>query len=278
MNSTKFKVACIQLNTELDTQKNLELINKLVTKAAKSEANFVLLPEHAPYFLYGSREEVKKIVTKSQLRSLDFFITLAKKLNIWLTATLGCHENDSDLLFNRTYLINNLGSVVASYDKIHLFNASLGINEAHQESNIYQKGSRIVTAKTPWGNLGFAICYDLRFPLLFQLMRQQNVDFFCIPSAFTETTGKAHWHTLIKSRAIETSCYVFAPNQYGLHLDRLSTYGHSLIVSPWGEILAECKNSVGFITAVINTDEIDKARKLISSSSQSFTCLNSLKP
>lgn len=255
--------ACLQLNSKESTPKNLEKIRDLTCQAYNQGANFIFLPEHSPYILSGSLPEVREFVLNWQPVALDFLTNLAKEKKIWLCATMGSLDKDAELLTNRTYLINNTGEVVVTYDKMHLFNAKLGGKENHSEHKIYKAGNRVTTALTPWGKIGFAICYDLRFPYLFQLLRKEEVDFFCISSSFSYLTGQSHWHVLLRARAIENSCFVFAPNQCGTQNSGLIAYGHSLIVSPWGDILKDGGEDVGFIHAQVNREELAKTRALL---------------
>ena len=165
---------------------------------------------------------------------------------------------------NRSFLIDSDGEVKAHYDKIHMFDVDLGDGEVHRESNAYEAGSRAVTADLPWGTLGMTVCYDLRFPRLYRaLAKQGGADFLTVPSAFTRPTGKAHWHVLLRARAIENGCYVFAPAQCGEHENGRKTFGHSLIINPWGEILADGGEEPGFVSAEADPAEVTAARAKI---------------
>lgn len=263
---SRLTVACLQLNTSSDVEANLEKIYDLVGQACQKGAKLLFLPEHTPYILDRELSKFKEHVLSWESKVLSFFANLAKERKIWLNFSMASLDRKKDRLLNRSYLLNSTGEYCASYEKIHLFNTLLDGKEDHHESKIYSPGTDVVISPTPWGTLGFSICYDLRFPLLFREMRKRGADFLCVPSAFTSFTGKAHWHSLLRARAIENGCYVFAPNQFGNLPGGLEAYGHSLIVSPWGEILADHGEGVGFILAEINKDEIFEARSLISSS------------
>lgn len=265
---TEFCAACLQLNSNETPSMNLKKIQGLIYQACDQGANFIFLPEHSPYLLSGSFSAIKGIVLNWHSRALDFFINLAREKKVWICTTMGSLDKKTGNLVNRTYLISSDGKIVVTYDKIHLFNARLGGKENHSESKIYKPGSQIVTALTPWGKIGLAICYDLRFPYLFQQLRKDGADFFCIPSSFSYLTGQAHWHALLRARAIENSCYIFAPNQYGTQRSGLIAYGHSLIVSPWGEILRDGGEGVGLILAKVSRKEIKRVRLLIPSGNQ----------
>jgi len=168
-------------------------------------------------------------------------------------------------LANRSYLVDPRGAVVARYDKIHMFDVDLAGGESYRESNAFRPGGRAVLAETPWGALGMTVCYDLRFPHLYRALAQAGADFLAIPSAFTVPTGKAHWHVLMRARAIENGCFVFAPAQWGEHAEGRRTYGHSLIVDPWGEVLADAGEGVGIVSARIDVPAIAKARRMVPS-------------
>jgi predicted amidohydrolase len=164
-------------------------------------------------------------------------------------------------LANRSFLIDADGAIVADYDKIHLFDVDLGGGEVYRESSSYAPGNKVVMADTPWGKLGMTICYDMRFPHLYHRLAQDGADFISVPSAFTRPTGRAHWHVLLRSRAIETGCYVFAPAQCGDHAGGRKTYGHSMIIDPWGEVLADGGEEPGFVVADIEPAKVAEARE-----------------
>ena len=164
---------------------------------------------------------------------------------------------------NRSLLIDAAGEVVARYDKLHLFDVSLRGCERYRESDTVKPGAAAVVAPTPWGLLGLSICYDVRFPQLYRALAQAGASYLAIPSAFTRTTGEAHWHVLVRARAIETGAYVFAPAQSGLHAEGRRTYGHSLIVDPWGAVLADAGEEEGAIVATIDPARVAEARRMI---------------
>jgi len=163
---------------------------------------------------------------------------------------------------NRSILLDPAGDVVARYDKAHLFDVDLGEGQSYRESDTLEPGDEAVLARTPWGVLGMSICYDVRFAYLYRALAHGGADFLSVPAAFTKTTGEAHWHPLLRSRAIETGCYVFAPGQYGEH-GRARTYGHSLVVDPWGEVLADAGEGPGFALAEVDPERVLEARRRI---------------
>jgi predicted amidohydrolase len=168
-----------------------------------------------------------------------------------------------EMAANRTHVIAPDGKIAAVYDKIHMFDVDLGNGESYRESATLKPGNQAVTGDLPWGRLGLSICYDLRFPHLYRALAKAGADFLTIPAAFTRTTGKAHWHVLQRARAIETGCFVISPAQCGRHAGDRETYGHALIVNPWGEVLADAGEEPGFILAKINPAEVAEARRKI---------------
>src|SRR5207247_624333 len=172
-------------------------------------------------------------------------------------------DGSEERLANRSFLIDPAGAIVARYDKIHMFDIDLPGGESYRESNAYRPGGGTVVAETPWGRLGMSVCYDVRFPHLYRALAQAGADFLTVPSVFTVPTGRAHWHVLVRARAIETGCFVFAPAQTGVHAEGRLTYGHSLIVAPWGEVLADAGEEVGFITAQIDPARIEEVRAMV---------------
>jgi predicted amidohydrolase len=182
-----------------------------------------------------------------------------------LLGSVMLREAGSERLLNRSFLIAPDGEISARYDKIHMFDVDLPGGESYRESAVFQPGDRAVLAPLPWGTLGMSVCYDLRFPQLYRALAQGGADFLAVPSAFTVPTGRAHWHVLLRARAIENGCFVFAPAQDGEHAEGRRTYGHSLIVAPWGEVLAEAQEGVGFVTAAIDPGRIEEARRAVPS-------------
>ena len=168
-------------------------------------------------------------------------------------------------LANRSFLLDATGGIVARYDKIHMFDIDLPGGESYRESNAYRPGGRTVVAETPWGRLGMSVCYDVRFPQLYRALAQAGADFLGVPVVFTVPTGRAHWHVLLRARAIENGCFVFAPAQWGEHTAGRKSYGHSLIVDPWGEVLADGGEAVGIVTARIDPARIAEARRSVPS-------------
>jgi predicted amidohydrolase len=192
----------------------------------------------------------------------------ARETGAWfLLGSIHVRVPGEEQIRNRSYLIDSDGGIVASYDKIHMFDVQLAGGESYRESSTFRPGERSVLAETPWGVLGMTICYDLRFPYLYRDLAHTGATMLSIPSSFTVPTGQAHWHTLMRSRAIETGCFVFAPAQVGTHKgSNRKTYGHSIAVAPWGEVLADAGGEkAGFVIAAVDLAKIAEARKMVPS-------------
>ena len=197
-------------------------------------------------------------------QALFAFQSMAQETGAWiLVGSLLIDLPKNDKMANRSFLINNNGAICARYDKIHMFDVELGGAENHLESDFYNPGNKLVLATTPWGKLGMTICYDLRFPYLYRALGHAGARMLSIPSAFTRVSGRAHWHVLQRARAIETGSYVIAPAQCGNHPGNRQTYGHSLIVNPWGEVVADGGEDIGFIIADVDLTKVDEARNKI---------------
>jgi predicted amidohydrolase len=260
-----FKVSCIQLCSNDKIYNNLVRTEKLIKKAVKQKTDFILTPEVSSQIVLN-----KKFLLKySQPMSKDFYLQgirkIAKKYKKWILIGSLVIKSKRNSLVNRSVLISSKGKIVSYYDKIHMYDVKLSKKEKYKESKIFKPGNKIKISKLPWGKLGMSICYDLRFPKMYKLMSKMGADFLSVPSAFTETTGKRHWHALLRARAIENISYVFAPAQAGKHCNGRKTYGHSLIISPDVKILKELKKDEGVITTNINPAYVKKLRKIIPS-------------
>ena len=267
-----FTVACVQTTAGPDVKTNIINASALVREAHKSGATLIVLPEMTNIIDMDRSAMAEKLSAEVDDISLVAFCTLAVELKVWLLlGSLGLkHETALNAegkpkFANRSFLIGDDGVVRNRYTKIHLFDVDLGAGETYQESKSYEPGNETVVADTPWGKLGMTICYDIRFPHLYRKLAQAGAKFLSIPAAFARPSGKAHWHVLMRARAIENSCYVFAAAQCGEHGGGRSTYGHSLIVDPWGEILADGGTEIGFVLAEIDTSLVDKVRQKIPS-------------
>jgi deaminated glutathione amidase len=267
-----FTAACIQHTAGPDPAPNLRLVADLARRARDAGAEFIMTPEASNLIESGQRRR-----DKARREADDPFLAgmreLAQELGAWLllgslvidpAGEPGADPGETRLA-NRSFLIDASGAVVARYDKIHMFDIDLPSGESYRESNAYRPGTQTVVAETPWGRLGMTVCYDVRFPYLYRTLAQAGADFLSVPSVFTVPTGRAHWHVLLRARAIENGCFVFAPAQWGEHAGGRKSYGHSLIVDPWGEVLADGGEEVGFVTARIDPAKTVEARRAVPS-------------
>ena len=257
---SKFIVSCIQTNTSTDIQKNITNLEILIKKAKERKSNLVCLPE-CTSIISNSKNELEKFCTTNIF--IKFICDVAKKFKIFILVGSTIVKASRRKFYNRSLVVNSKGELICFYDKINLFDVILSKNEKYSESNLYKAGTKLKVADLPWGKIGLTICYDVRFPNLYKNLAKKGSIFFSIPAAFTKLTGKDHWHCLIKSRAIANGCFVFSAAQCGKHDDGRETFGHSLIVDPWGKILSEGKNRPCVVTAEINLDLVEESRKRI---------------
>ncbi len=248
------------MRTGLDVAANIAAATRLVRDAKAQGAQFVATPEMTSLFEAESDALFAKVKCESEDPALKSFRHLAEELAIWLLVGSLPIKVAERQCANRSFLIDPKGQVRATYDKIHMFDVDLPGGEVYRESRNYRRGERAVIADLPWGKLGLSVCYDLRFPQLYRALAKAGASFLTIPAAFTHTTGQAHWHVLQRARAIETGCFVIAPAQCGLHENGRRTYGHSLIVDPWGAVLADGGDEPGVIVADIDPAKVAEAR------------------
>lgn len=260
-NSTSFTAACLQVNASNDLTENVEVALELVAKAAGVGADLVLMPENVSMMEWGRKATLAQAASEENHAGLAAFREAARQHGIWLHCGSLSISLPDGRVANRTYVLSPKGEVAASYDKIHMFDVDLGDGERYAESSTFAPGDEAVLVDLPWGKLGLTICYDLRFPNLYRTLAQAGAELITVPAAFTQVTGEAHWHTLLRARAIETGCYVLAPAQTGTHPANRKTYGHALIVDPWGKVLADAGTEVGFISAKIDIALVDQVRK-----------------
>jgi predicted amidohydrolase len=254
------RAACVQLRSSDDVAENIEIASSLIREAHATGARFIATPENTCLMAPDGGAKLEKSFSEAEDPALPAFRKLAKTLDIWLlVGSLAIKVSDKKTA-NRSFLIGPDGGVVARYDKVHLFDVNLPSGETYRESNTVAPGEEAVVATLPWGRIGFSVCYDLRFPHLYRALAKHGAELLTVPSAFTETTGKAHWHVLLKARAIENACFVMAPAQGGEHANGRRTYGHSLIIGPWGDILAEGSTEPGVVVADLNFEEIAGVR------------------
>jgi len=259
------RVGLVQMCTGRSVEKNVQDASALVRDAAGQGATYIQTPEITTLMETDRERLFATIRPQAADPSIPRFADLARELGIWL------HIGSMPILLaagriaNRSLLFAPDGAIVASFDKIHMFDVELPGGESYRESKNYQPGNTGVVADLPWGGLGLTVCYDLRFPHLYRALAKAGADALAIPSAFTRKTGEAHWHVLLRARAIENGCFVLAAAQAGRHESGRETYGHSLIVNPWGEIVAEAGVDPGVIVADIALGEAAAARQRIPS-------------
>ena len=257
---TSFRAACVQLRSSDDVNENIATASELIREAKAKGAQFIATPENTTLMAPDGGAKLERSFPEDRDPALPEFRALAAELGVWLLiGSLAIKVSDTKTA-NRSFLFNSKGEIAAKYDKIHLFDVDLPSGEKYRESNTVEGGHRAVIADLPWGKLGLSICYDLRFPRLYRKLAKAGAQILTVPSAFTETTGKAHWRVLLRARAIENGAFVIAPAQGGLHANGRRTYGHSLIVAPWGEVLVEGGTDPGVFWADIDMNAVAEAR------------------
>jgi predicted amidohydrolase len=235
----------------------------LIRKGAAEGACYIQTPENTPLMELDGNRLFERIRPENETAALGEFSETARDLRIWLHVGSLAVKVGERKAANRAFVFAPDGSIAARYDKIHMFDVDLPSGEIYRESKNYEPGGTAVNVRLPWGVLGITTCYDLRFPEQYKALAKAGADFLTVPAAFTKVTGEAHWHVLLRARAIETGCFVLAAAQGGLHENGRSTYGHSLIISPWGNILAEAGDEPGVIAAEIDPAEVAAARQRI---------------
>ncbi|MGH6725831.1 MAG: carbon-nitrogen hydrolase family protein [Pseudolabrys sp.] len=265
MTASAFKAAMIQMRSGLAPAANVEAAVRMIGEAKSAGADYVLTPEMTNIMEAKRDRLFATIVEEEADTSLATFRELARKLGIYVHVGSLAIKLSSNKAVNRSFLIGPKGDITARYDKVHMFDVDLEGGESYRESNTYRPGEQAVLSDLPWGRVGLTVCYDLRFPALYRALAEAGATMLTIPSAFTRQTGEAHWHVLIRARAIENGCYVFAAAQGGKHENGRETFGHSLIVDPWGRILAEGGTEPGVAMAEIDPEQVAKARARIPS-------------
>ncbi len=261
--SDSLHVACVQLRTGRDMTRNIAEACDLITQAAEAGATFIATPETTHLMELSSKALFAQVQSQDEDPGLRAFRALAKELSVsLLIGSLAIRLSDQKVA-NRSFVIDSNGEIAATYDKIHMFDVDLAGGESYRESKNYQAGDRAVVAQLPSTKLGLTVCYDLRFPYLYRMLAQAGAEIISVPAAFTRPTGEAHWQVLLRARAIETGCFVVAPAQGGTHENGRETYGHSMIVSPWGEVLAEAGTDPGVLHAPLDLSQVAAARAKI---------------
>jgi len=263
--SSKFRVGLVQMRATRTPAQNADAAVKMIGEAKEGGADYVLTPEMTN-IMEASREKLfATIVPEENDATLATFRELARALGIYIHVGSLAIKVGPEKAANRGFLIDRKGEIVARYDKIHMFDVDLKGGESYRESRAYRPGDLAVLSDLPWGRLGITICYDLRFPALYRALAEAGATFLAIPSSFTRQTGEAHWHVLMRARAIENGCFVLAAAQGGDHEDGRATFGHSLVVDPWGRVIAEGGTEPGVIFADIDPAEVSVARSRIPS-------------
>ena len=265
------KAALLQLNSSDDPDENLSVVSDMFAEAVAAGAQFILTPEVSNCVSTSRAHQNEVLRHEEDDAMLAAIRAQTRDSGVWcLIGSLALKTHDADGRFaNRSFLLSPQGTIAAWYDKIHMFDVQVSEKETYRESDGYRPGDKAVTATTPMGEIGMTICYDLRFPLLFRTLAQSGAGIITVPSAFSPVTGAAHWETLLRARAIETGSFVLAPAQTGTHRSSRGkprqTYGHSMVVGPWGDILADAGDEPGVVYVDINADEIEMARARIPS-------------
>lgn len=263
--SDELRVACVQLTSGTEPEGNRQLIAPALEQAVAEGAEWIVLPEAVNLLQRDNQKARAVALTEEEDPVLQHCRDFAAAQGCWvhIGSLILRGETESDRLLNRGFVIDHKGEVRARYDKIHLFDVVLSAEERYRESASYQEGDQAICVQTPWGGYGLSICYDVRFPHLYRSLSQTGARILSVPAAFTRPTGKAHWLTLLRARAIETGSFVLAAAQCGDHPDGRSTYGHSLVVSPWGEVLAQAGAEPTVLHASLSLAEVERCRQAI---------------
>jgi predicted amidohydrolase len=258
-------IACCQVNADGDVERNIENACDLVRQAADAGAELIGLPENVALMAASEAERLEKSYAPKDHPALRAFAEVAREKGVWLQAGSVAARRPDGTLANHAFLFGPDGQTVADYEKIHMFDVDLPDGSVYRESKMFHPGNQAVLAPTPWGLLGMTICYDLRFPQLYRDLAQAGARLLTVPAAFTKVTGDAHWEMLLRARAVENGCFVFAPCQTGSHPGNRHTCGHSLIIDPWGVVLADGGTDVGVIAATVDMAEVDRIRAILPS-------------
>ncbi|TDQ84188.1 putative amidohydrolase [Dongia mobilis] len=261
--AASFIAACVQMNSGRDVAPNIAAAGDLIRAAHAKGAQLVVTPENTTLIEPDKKASLAKTPYEAEHPGLAAFGDLARDLGIWLVIGSMPVRAEETRIANRQFVFDPAGRIAARYDKIHMFDVDLATGESHRESAQVRPGHEAVIAATPWGGLGLTICYDVRFAYLHRALAQAGAIMLTGPAAFTVPTGEAHWHVLLRARAIETGCFMFAAAQVGTHAEGRATYGHSLIIDPWGKVLADAGTGIGVVTAEIDTSLVKKARHAV---------------
>lgn len=255
------KVAVAQMISSSSIASNLSIVEKLIKEARKQGNCLIILPENFAFMGKQETDKLKLAESFGEGPIQEVISHLARKYNLWIIAGTIPIKTATQRVRSSCLVFNNEGICISRYDKIHLFDAKVSDKETYLESATIEPGDAVVVVDTPVGRIGLTVCYDVRFPELYRELENKGAQLFAVPAAFTATTGLAHWEVLLRARAIENLCYVLAPNQGGNHDNGRLTYGHSMIIDPWGRVLAEQKNNSGIICATIDLEQLNQTRQ-----------------
>ena len=272
------RVACIQSNAKPDLNANLDEAERLVRLARAEGADFIATPENTSGMFASQAALIAAALPERDHPGISRFAKLARETGAWLLVGSLSISLDNGKLANRSFLFDANGGIAGRYDKIHMFDADPQDGQPYRESATFQAGDRAVVAEAPFGRIGLSICYDVRFAALYGTLARMGAAFITVPAAFTVPTGRAHWHVLLRARAIETGAFILAPAQTGEHAGGRHTFGHSLIVAPWGEILADGGEAEGFVVADCDTNRVIEARRMIRALDHSRPFVPALSP
>ena len=258
------KIALIQMNSNSKVAENLILAEQLLTQASQNQAQMAVLPENFAQMPLTEKQRLEAAETPDKGPIQTFLSELSKKLNLWIIAgTISLNAETQNKVFSSCLTFDNNGKCINRYDKQHLFDVDLANGESYRESSFIEHGNQLQIVDTPAGRLGLSICYDLRFPEYYRLLSQNGAQILSVPSAFTYTTGQAHWQALLRARAIENQCYVIAPAQTGTHDNGRKTYGHTAAFDPWGKSIALLETGNGVAYAQIDLNYLNEVRSQI---------------
>lgn len=259
------KIALIQMTSGPDIAANLEYVSRQVREAASNGAVFIATPENSDFMVDGKDKKIAAALDEAHHPFLPAFQNLARELKVTILLGSVAIKNADGKLNNRSYLFSATGDILASYNKIHLFDVDLPTGESRRESDMITAGDKIVSVDSELGKIGMSICYDVRFPHIFRKMAKDGAEILTIPAAFTVPTGEMHWEVLLRARAIENGAFVIAPAQCGTHDGGRKTYGHSMVINPWGKVIAEAGSEPTILYANIDKQEIANFRSAIPS-------------
>jgi len=261
------RVALLQITGGDDPAANLALVRPLIRQAAESGAEFVLTPEVTNIVSTNRRHQNDVLHSEASDPTLDALRKEAQTQGIWLLiGSLAIKTDDPDGRFaNRSFLISPEGEIIARYDKIHMFDAEIDAKESYRESAGYRPGTQAVMSNSALGKIGMTICYDMRFPHLYRTLAKAGAEIITVPAAFSPVTGAAHWESLLRARAIENGVFILAPAQCGQNGPKRTTYGHSMAISPWGEVLADAGDTPGITMVDLDLADVEKSRRRVPS-------------